>query len=54
MKYWEKLDEILHYQGFFYIPNIIYSEIIRQYYDNPLEGYFRVDKISELIGKKYY
>ena len=33
---------------------MIYFELISRYYNDLLADYFKVDKIRELIGRKYY
>lgn len=38
------IKEVLYYQGFFYIPKIIYSELISRHHDNPLVGNFEIEK----------
>ena len=51
---WKELDKILHYQGLPYVPKIVRLELINRHYDDPLTGYFGVNKTKELIGRKYY
>ncbi len=51
---WKIIEQILHYQGLPYVPKVICSELISRYYDNPLVGHFGIEKIWELIVRKYY
>ena len=53
-KEWKDIKEMLQYGGLFYIPEIIWLELISQYYNNPLVGHFGIDKTQELIARKYY
>ncbi len=48
------MKEVLYYQGFSYILKVIYLELISRYYDNPHVGHFSIEKIQELIARKYY
>ena len=45
---------MLQYGSFFYIPEIIWFELISWHHNNLLEGHFGIDKTQELIVKKYY
>ena len=45
---------MLYHQELPFVPEIIWIELISQYYDNPLAEYFSIDKTRELIGQKYY
>lgn len=51
---WEDIEEVLYYQGFLYIPKVIYSELISRYHINLFIGYFGMEKTRELIARKYY
>ncbi len=51
---WEEIKEVLHYQGLPYMPEIVRTELISRHHDNPLAGHFGIDKIRELIARKYY
>ena len=51
---WEDVEEVLQYRGLPYIPEIICSEVISYHHDDLLIGHFDIDKIKELIGRKYY
>lgn len=50
---WEDIQQVLYYQSFFYIPKVIYLELISKHYDNPLAGQFEIEKTQELIAEKY-
>ena len=51
---WENVKDILQYQGFPYVPEIIRSEVISCHHNNPLVGHFGIDKTRELVDQKYY
>ena len=51
---YEKVDGVLHYQGLPFVPEAIQTEFISRYHDDPLAGYFGIDKTRELVGRKYY
>ena len=51
---WEDSDRILHHQGLPYVPEIIRTELISRYHDNPLAGHFGIEKTRELVVRKYY
>ena len=53
-KRWEDIKRVLQYGGLPYIPEIIWSKLISWHHDDPLAGYFGIDKTRELITKKYY
>ena len=36
------------------MPEIIKTKLISRHHDNPLAGYFGIDKTQELIAQKYY
>ena len=44
---------LLRYQDRIYVPNIYVEEVIRDYHDNPIQGYPKVSKIIELLGREY-
>ena len=48
------VDGVLHHQGLSFVPEVIRTELISRHHDNPLVGYFGIDKTRELIGRKYY
>ena len=54
LKNWEDVEEVFRYQSLPYILDIIRSEVISCQYKNLLTEYFRIDKIQELISRKYY
>ena len=45
---------MLHHQCLPYVSEIIQTELISRYYDDPLAGYFGIKKTRELITRKYY
>ena len=51
---WEEVEGVLQYRGPPYVPEIIRSEVISCHHNNPLAEYFGIDKIRELVGRKYY
>ena len=51
---WDNIDGVLHHQGLPYVPEIIRTELISRYHDNPLAGHFDIEKTRELIARKYY
>ncbi len=36
------------------MPEVVRTELISRHYDDPLVGYFGIDKTRELIARKYY
>ena len=44
---------LLRYQDRIYVPDIYVEEVIRDHHDNPIQGYPRVSKIIELLGRGY-
>ncbi len=51
---WEDIEQVLHYQGFLYVPKVIRSELISKHHDNSLVGHFGIEKTRLLIARKYY
>ena len=51
---WDNIDGVLHHQGLPYVPEIIRTELISRYHDDPLAGHFGIEKTRELIARKYY
>ena len=51
---WEEVEEVLQYRGLPYVPEIICFKVISRHHDDPLAGYFGIDKTRELVGQKYY
>ena len=45
---------MLHYQGLLYVPEIIQTELISRYHDNPLVGHFGIEKTRKFVARKYY
>ena len=51
---YEEVDEVLHYQGLLFVPEIIRTELISRHHDDPLARHFGIDKTRKLVGRKYY
>ena len=51
---WEKVEEVLYFQGLPYIPEIICTELITWHYNNSFVGHFGFEKTKELVTRKYY
>ena len=51
---WDNINGVLHYQGLSYVPEIIQTKFISRHHNNPLAGHFVIEKIRELIARKYY
>ena len=51
---WKEVEGVLQYQELPYVPEIIRSEVISCYHDNPLTWPFGNNKTRELVGQKYY
>lgn len=45
---------MLYYQNLPYIPKVIYLKLISWYYDDLLVDHFIIEKIRDLIARKYY
>ena len=45
---------MLYHQGLSYVPEIIRIELISRHHNDPLAGHFGIEKIRELIARKYY
>lgn len=53
-KSWEDLKKVLYYQKLLYMPKLIRTELISQYFNSPLADHFGIEKTQELIIQKYY
>ena len=51
---YEKIDEILHYQGLPFVPKVIQTELISRYHNDLLAGHFVIEKTGKLLAQKYY
>ena len=49
---YQDINEVLHYQGLFFMPKAIWMELIRRHHDDPLAGHFGIKKTYELLAKK--
>lgn len=54
MEGWKSNKGVLQYQNLTYIPEIICSELISCHHNDTLTRHFEIDKIQELVAKKYY
>ena len=54
LKGWKKVEGVLQYQGLSYILEIIRFEVISNHHDDFLAKHFGINKIKELVGRKYY
>ena len=45
---------MLQYRGLAYVLEIIRFKVISRYYNDLLAGYFGIEKMKELVGRKYY
>ena len=44
---------LLRYQDRIYVPDTCVEEVIRDYHDDPMQGYPGVSKTMELLGRGY-
>ena len=44
----------MHHQGLQYVREIIQTELISRYNDDPLAGHFGIEETHELVARKYY
>ncbi len=51
---WEEIEQVRHYQSLSYVPKVIRPELRSRHHDDPLAGYFGIEKTCELIARKYY
>ena len=51
---YKEVDKVLHYQGLPFVSEIIQTELISQYHNNPLSKDFSINKTRKLISRKYY
>ena len=51
---WQNINGVLHHQSLPYVPEIIRTEFISRYHDDPLVGHFGIEKTRELVAWKYY
>ena len=51
---YKEIDEIFHYQGLLFVSKAIQTELISRYDNNPLAGYFGIEKTRKLLPQKYY
>ena len=51
---YKKLNGVLYHQGLPFVPKAILTEIINRYHNDLLVEDFGIDKIKDLVGRKYY
>ena len=51
---WQDINGVLHHQGLFYIPEIIWINLISRNHNNLLAVHFCIKKKRELVVQKYY
>ena len=51
---WKDINNVLHHQGLYYIPEIIRIELINKHHNNLLKDHFGIEKTREFIIRKYY
>ena len=51
---WEEVEGVFQYQRLPYVPEIIRFEMISRHHNDLLVGHFGIDKITELVSRKYY
>lgn len=51
---WKDDNGVAQYQDLLYVPEIMCSKLISCHYIDLLVGYFEIDKIQELVAKKYH
>lgn len=48
---WKDIEGVPHYQGIFFVLEIIRTELISQHNDNLPANYFEIEKTWELIAR---
>ena len=51
---WENINSVLYHWGLSYIPEIIRIKFINRHHNDPLAGHFGIEKMCELVTRKYY
>ena len=51
---WEDVEEVLQYQGFLYVLEMVCSKVVSCHHNDLFAGHFGIDKTRELLGWKYY
>ena len=51
---YQDINGVLHYQGLLFVPEAIRMELLNWHHDDLLAGHFGIEKIRELLAKKYY
>ena len=50
---YKEINDIFHYQSLPFAPKAIQIELISRHHDNPLAGYFGIEKTYKLLAQKY-
>ena len=48
------MEEVFYYQALPYVSKVICPELISRYYNNLLASHLGIEKMRELISRKYY
>ncbi len=51
---WKDIEQVFHCQGLLYFLKVICLDLLSRHYNDPLAGYFGIEKTCELIARKYY
>ena len=51
---YQDIDKVLHHPGLIFVPKAIWMEFISRNHDDPLARHFGIEKIRELLARKYY
>ena len=51
---YQDIDGVLHYQSLLFMSEAIWMKFISQHHNNPLAGYFGIQKTCELLAQKYF
>ena len=51
---WENIKEVFQYRDLPYVPEIICFGVINCHHNDLFAGHFGIDKIPELVARKYY
>ena len=53
-KSWEDVNKVLYFQGLSYVPEILCADLISWHHNDLLGRPFGIEKIGELVARKYY
>lgn len=48
------MEGVLYHQSLQYIPEIIRSKTFNHHHNDPLAGYFGINKIRKLVARNYF